>query len=97
MGSRKSSKQMSVTDKTLAEIPETVLKGEELDKALYDVMNTLWKAYRQSIYENSYTAYNDSFKPLYAKYTDRGVVRFIEGFGMGLVNALNRRVDNNGK
>ena len=73
---------------------EQKLEGDELDKALYDVMTTLWKAYRQSVTDNSYKVYNASFEPLYGKYTDRGVVRFIEGFGMGLVNALNRRIDN---
>lgn len=73
---------------------EVVLEGEDLDKGLYDVMNTLWKAYRESVTQGSYKTFNGCFDVLYGKYTDRGVVRFIEGMGMGLVNALNRRINN---
>ena len=85
--------QMKV-DVSSVKFDELILEGENLDKALYDVMNTLWKSYRQSVSENSFKPYNESFGPLYSKYSDRGVVRFIEGFGMGLVNALNRRIKN---
>ena len=71
---------------------EVVLSGEDLDKALYDVMNTLWRAYRESIATKNYKTFNGCFEILYGKYTDRGVVRFIESMGMGFVNALNRRI-----
>lgn len=83
-----------LTVDTKAKPVEVVLEGEELDKALYDVMNTLWKAYRESVIQKSYKTFNGCFDVLYGKYTDRGVVRFIEGMGMGLVNALNRRINN---
>lgn len=63
-----------------------VLNGEELDKALHDCMTTLWKAYRSGTKE-----FNDCFEGLYRKYSDPAVVRFIEGMGMGLVGAVNRK------
>ncbi len=72
------------------------LDGEELDKALHDVMGVLWKAYRESVTTQSYAPYNGAFPTLYEKYGDKTVIRFIEGFGMGMVNALNRRIENNG-
>ena len=71
---------------------EVVLSGEDLDKALYDVMSTLWKAYRESVTAKNYKTFNGCFDILYGKYTDKGVVRFIESMGMGLVNAINRRI-----
>ena len=71
---------------------EVVLSGEDLDKALYDVMSTLWKAYRESVNTKNYKTFNGCFDILYGKYTDKGVVRFIESMGMGLVNAINRRI-----
>ena len=71
---------------------EVVLSDENLDKALYDVMNTLWKAYRESVTTKNYKTFNGCFDILYGKYTDKGVVRFIESMGMGLVNAINRRI-----
>lgn len=86
-------KQMEIKSPATVEVK---LNGEELDKALYDVMNTLWKSYRESVNTQNYAPYNNAFPALYEKYTDRTVVRFIEGFGMGMVNALNRRVENNG-
>ena len=85
-------KQMNIKEEKPVEI---VLDGEDLDRALYDVMNTLWQAYRESVKTSNYKTYNGCFSILYGKYTDRGVVRFIESMGMGLVNALNRRVKNN--
>lgn len=71
---------------------EVVLSGDDLDKALYDVMNTLWRSYRESVTTKNYKVFNGCFEILYGRYTDRGVVRFIESMGMGLVNALNRRI-----
>lgn len=71
---------------------EVVLTGEELDLALYDVMNTLWKSYRESAVTKNCKTFNGCFDVLYSKYTDKGVIRFIEGMGMGFVNAINRRI-----
>ena len=83
-------KQMEIKSPTVAEIK---LEGEALDKALHDVMTTLWKAYRESVTTQNYAPYNNAFPALYEKYTDKTVVRYIEGFGMGMVNALNRRIE----
>lgn len=87
-----SGKQLKVVEPKPVEVK---LSGEELDKALYDVMNTLWRSYRESVQSKNYKMFNGCFEQLYGKYTDRGVVRFIESMGMGFVNALNRRVAEN--
>ena len=63
------------------------MNQEELDKALHDCMNTIWKAYRSGNVEE----YNACFQGLYDKYDDKTVVCFIQGMGMGLAPAVNRR------
>lgn len=71
---------------------EKNLTDEELDKAIHDCMNTLWKAYRESVTTGDFKPYNACFNPLYDKYDDPAVQRFIQGFGLGLVDAINRRI-----
>ena len=61
--------------------------GEKTDRELYDVMNTIWKAYR----EGNMKAFNACFAPLYEKYTDDVVVCMIKGMGLGLSPAATRR------
>lgn len=71
-----------------------VMNGEELDKALYECMTTIWKSYRESVTEKNYRPFNHCFDPLYKKYEDPAVNRFIAGMGMAFVDALNRRIKN---
>lgn len=59
----------------------------ELDKALYDCMNTIWKAYRSGNVKD----FNKCFSDLRMKYDDSVVECFIQGMGMGLAPAVNRR------
>jgi len=66
------------------------MNGDELDKALYDCMNTIWKAYRSG----NVKEYNDCFAKLYAEYDNSLVQCFIQGIGMGLVPAVNMRGKN---
>lgn len=68
-------------------IPEPqTLSSEDLDHALHECMVTIWKAYRAGTRD-----FNSCFDALYKKYTDPAVVRFIEGMGLGLCGAVNRR------
>ena len=70
------------------------MSGEELDRAIHDCMTTIWKAYRESVTTGNYKPYNACFRELYDKYTDLAVQRFIQGMGMGMVEAANRRIKN---
>lgn len=76
-----------------SEIEVTVerLHGDALDAALHDCMGVIWKAYRAGILE-----FNHAFQPLYQKYSDPAVVRFIESMGVGLAAAVNRKGGNDG-
>lgn len=64
---------------------------EELDKALHDCMNSIWKAYRTG----DVKVFNNIFKELYSEYSDPAVVCFIQGMGMGLAPAMNRSANEN--
>lgn len=66
--------------------------GEELDKALHECMGVIWKAYRESVTTGNAKPFNACFRDLYAKYNDSAVHRFVECTGMGLVQAVNRRI-----
>ncbi len=68
------------------------ISGDELDHALYDCMNSIWSAYRESVKTKNFKPYNSVFKKLYEKYTDVAVQRYIQGVGLGLVDAVNRRI-----
>ena len=68
------------------------LIDEELDKALHDCITVIWTAYRESVKTHNYKPYNACFSALYEKYPDLAVQRFIQGMGMGLVEAANRRI-----
>ena len=72
------------------------MSGEELDRALYDCMGTVWKAYRESVESKNYKPFNRCFEPLYEKYTDPTVNRYIAALGMAYVDALNRRIKDAG-
>lgn len=63
---------------------------DELDIALHDCMTTIWKAYRSGDVKE----YNKCFSELYNKYDDSVVVCFIQGMGLGLAPAVNRRTAN---
>lgn len=67
------------------------MNGEELDKALYDCMNTIWKAYRSG----NVKEFNSCFQGLYDKYDDQVILGFISKMGMGLIPAVNRRANEN--
>ena len=66
------------------------MKQDELDKALHDCMNIIWKAYRSGDVKE----YNKCFSELYNKYDDNVVVCFIQGIGLGLAPAVNWRTAN---
>lgn len=70
------------------------MDGEALDRAIHDCMTTIWKAYRESVTTGNYKPYNSCFRELYDKYPDLAVQRFIQGMGMGMVEAANRRIKN---
>lgn len=70
------------------------MHGEELDKALHECMSVIWKAYRESVSTGNAKQFNACFSGLYEKYADDAVQRFVQCTGMGLVQALNRRLGN---
>ena len=62
--------------------------SEEMDKALYDVITTIWKAYRADC-----KTFNKCFSGLYDKYPDnKPVENLIIGMGMGLAPAVRAKV-----
>lgn len=67
------------------------MNGEELDKALHDCMATIWKAYRSG----NVKEFNGCFSALRMKYDDSVIECFIQGMGMGLAPAVNRRTNEN--
>ena len=71
---------------------EEKLIEEHLDRAIYDSMTTIWKAYRESVIAGNYKQFNACFRVLYDKYPDEAVEHFIQGMGLGLVSAMNRRL-----
>lgn len=71
---------------------ETVMNGDDLDRALHECMTTIWKAYRESVTSKNFKPYNSCFSDLYEQYPDTAVQRFIQGMGLGLVDAMNRRI-----
>lgn len=66
--------------------------NEDLDKALHECMNIIWKAYRQSVINNNFSAFNNCFHALYEKYDDEVVQKFIGQMGLALVPAANRQI-----
>lgn len=68
------------------------MQGDELDKALHECMSVIWKSYRESVTTGNAKPFNACFSGLYEKYTDDAVQRFIQCTGMGLVQAVNRRL-----
>lgn len=68
------------------------LSGDDLDKALHDCMSVIWTSYRESVMTGNAKPFNSCFSELYAKYHDSAVSRYVECMGMGLVQAVNRRV-----
>ena len=66
--------------------------GDELDKALHECMGVIWKAYRDAVLTNNAAPFNECFDKLYKEYDDDTVCRFIEGMGMGLAPAINKRI-----
>ena len=61
---------------------------EEMDKALHDVITTIWQAYRKDC-----KTFNDCFAGLYEKYPDnKPVENLIIGMGMGLAPAVRAKV-----
>lgn len=71
--------------------------GDELDKDLHECMSDLWRAYRLAVTGHNAKPFNDCFPALYAKHKDKAVVQFVECMGMGLVDALNRHIQEDGK
>lgn len=68
------------------------MNGENLDKALHECMGVIWKAYRESVTSGNFTAFNNCFSGLYAKYDDVAIHKFIGWFGLGLVPAATRQI-----
>lgn len=65
---------------------------EELDRALHDCMNTIWKAYREAVASGNFKPFNNCFAGLYEKYDDITVQKFIQGMGMGLAPAATKHI-----
>lgn len=64
---------------------------DEMDKALHDVMTTIWKSYRAGAAE-----FNACFAGLHEKYgDDTAVESFINFMGFGLSPALARKANEN--
>lgn len=68
------------------------MNGDDLDKALHECMGVIWKAYRESVTDGNFTAFNECFSGLYAKYDDVAIQKFIGWMGLGLVPAATRRI-----
>lgn len=63
------------------------MSTEEMDKALHEVMATIWKAYRTDC-----KTFNVCFETLHEKYGENYEIRnFISGMGLGLAPAVNRK------
>lgn len=63
------------------------MSTEEMDKALHEVMTTIWKAYRTDC-----KTFNGCFEALHEKYGENYEIRnFISGMGLGLAPAVNRK------
>lgn len=61
---------------------------EEMDKALHDVITTIWQAYRKDC-----KTFNSCFAGLYEKYPDNKLVEnLIIGMGLGLAPAVRAKV-----
>ena len=65
---------------------------DQIDHKIHECMSVIWKAYREAVLTNNAKPFNECFLPLYQKYKDAPVQRFIECMGMGLVQALNGRL-----
>lgn len=68
------------------------MKGDDLDKALHECMNVIWKAYRDSVTSCDFKIFNDCFNGLYEKYNDVAIQKFIGWMGLALVPAANRQI-----
>lgn len=68
------------------------MNGDDLDKALHECMCVIWKAYRESVENGNFKAFNECFNGLYAKYDDVAIHKFIGWMGLGLVPAANRQI-----
>lgn len=67
------------------------MNGDELDIALHDCMNTIWKSYRAGA-----QTFNACFADLYKKYGDDPVVvSLIVDMGLGLAPAIARKANEN--
>lgn len=63
---------------------------DEMDMALHDCMNTIWKSYRAGS-----ETFNACFAGLYKKYgDDPAVVSLIVDMGLGLAPAIARKTAN---
>lgn len=62
------------------------MNSEELDKALHDSMNTLWKVYRS----DSGKLF-DTMRDLHKKYPDATVSDFMTHLCFGLLGAVRRK------
>ena len=63
---------------------------DEMDRALYECMNTIWKSYRAGA-----QTFNSCFAGLYKKYgDDPAVVSLIADMGLGLAPAIARKTAN---
>ncbi len=54
---------------------------EENDKVLYDVVCTIWEAYRESTKSSNASHFNHAFTPLFEKYKDDCYKEFILQLG----------------
>lgn len=68
------------------------MNGDDLDRAIHECMGIIWKAYRESVSCGDFSAFNNCFNGLYAKYDDVAIQKFIGWMGLALVPAATRRI-----
>lgn len=69
------------------------MNPDDFDKAVYDCITSLWKAYRESVGVNDYKPLGESVKSLYARHKDKDLRRFIEVASMVFSWMAHRRLE----
>lgn len=68
------------------------MNGDDLDKALHECMSVIWKAYRESVQNGNFSAFNGCFHGLYEKYDDVAIQKFIGWMGLALSPAAYKQI-----
>ena len=65
--------------------------NEEQDLALYDIVGSIWEAYRECSKSGDASFFNYAFEPLFRKYKDAKVQEFIRDYGGAFIPFVNER------